>query len=196
MVKVGMNTMSQRLFKYLAVTGHALLALLFSVPAHAQLKAGLPAPDFSLEAALGGKDIRFSLAEALKKGPVVIFFYPKSFTSVCTEEAHLFAEAMDEFEKHGASVIGISSDNIETQRKFSSMECRDRFPVGADPQMKIIKTYNVGFGGIGAVLPFADRVSFVVAPDGTVLSQVKSSDAQPHVQGALESVRAWATKKK
>ncbi len=104
----------------------ALVALLFSAPAlsgaQAQVTVGTTAPDFTLEAALGGKDIRFHLAAALKKGAVVVFFYPKSFTSVCTEEAHLFAEAMDEFEKLGASVIGISSDNIETQRKFAYME--------------------------------------------------------------------------
>lgn len=180
-------------------TLRALVALLFSAPAlsgaQAQVAAGTMAPDFTVEAALGGKDLRFQLANALKKGPVVVFFYPKSFTSVCTEEAHLFAEAMDEFEKLGASVIGISADNIETQRKFAAMECRDRFPVGADPEMKIIKTYQVNFGGLGAVLPFSDRVSFVIAPDGKILSRIKASDAKPHVEQSLEVVRHWAARK-
>ena len=145
----------------LAVAGHALLSLVAGQPAQAQMTH---APDFTLQAALGGKDMTFALSQALKKGPVVIFFYPKSFTSVCTEEAHLFAEAMDEFEKNGASVIGISADNVT-------------------------------FGGIGAVLPFSDRVSFVIAPDGRILSRVKSGDASPHVEKSLEAVKAFAAKK-
>jgi peroxiredoxin len=121
-----------------------------------------------------------------------LFFYPQSFTSVCTEEAHLFAEAMDAFSQAGAKVIGVSSDTIATQRKFSSMECRDKFPVAADPELKVIKAYGVGFGVAGAILPFADRVSFVIAPDGNVLARVKSSSAQPHVEQSLAAVKAWA----
>ena len=191
-----MTSANHGIMKWLAVAGHALFALAFSAPAQAQLKLGQAAPDFSLQAALGGKDMSFSLAQALKKGPVVIFFYPKSFTSVCMEEAHLFAEAMDEFEAHRASVIGISSDTIETQRQFSTSECRDRFPVAADPEMKVIRAYQVTFGMVGAILPFADRVSFVIAPDGSILSQVKAGDAQPHVQKSLEAVKAWAAKKR
>ena len=188
-----MTSARSGIVKYLAFAGHALLALVLSTPAaQAQMTK---APDFTLQAALAGKDFPFALADALKKGPVVVFFYPKSFTSVCTEEAHLFAEAMDEFEKLGASVIGISADNIQTQRDFSASECRDRFPVAADPEMKVIKAYNVTFGGIGAILPFADRVSFVIAPDGSILSRVKSGEAAPHVQKSLESVRAFAAKR-
>lgn len=118
----------------------------------------------------------------------------EAFTSVCTEEAHLFAEAMPDFERAGASVIGVSSDTIETQRKFSSMECRDKFPVAADPDLKVIKAYDVGFGMVGAILPFADRVSFVIAPDGRILSRVKSSSAAPHVEQSLAAVKAWKEK--
>ena len=187
-----MSSARKSIVNLLAVAGHALLGLIFGQPALAQMTR---APDFTLQAALGGKDMSFSLAQALKKGPVVIFFYPKSFTSVCTEEAHLFAEAMDEFEKHGASVIGISADKIETQREFSSSECRDRFPVAADPDMSVIKAYHVTFGGMGAILPFADRVSFVVAPDGSILSRVKSGEAAPHVQKSLEAVKAFSAKR-
>jgi len=187
-----MTSARKTIVSVLAVAGHALLSLVAGQPAQAQMTH---APDFTLQAALGGKDMSFSLSQALKKGPVVVFFYPKSFTSVCTEEAHLFAEAMDEFEKNGASVIGISADNIETQRQFSASECRDRFPVAADPEMKVIKAYNVTFGGLGAVLPFSDRVSFVIAPDGRILSRVKSGDASPHVEKSLEAVKAFAAKK-
>jgi hypothetical protein len=90
-------------------------------------------PDFTVDAALGGREFKFSLAEALEKGPVVLYFYPKSFTSVCTVEAHEFAENIENFAAAGASVIGLSGDKIEVQRDFSTKECRDKFPVGADP---------------------------------------------------------------
>ncbi|MEY3553362.1 MAG: hypothetical protein RL735_1710 [Pseudomonadota bacterium] len=169
----------------------AAIMMWTGLPAQAQLRVGAKAPMFGLEAALAGGSVTFSLQDALKKGPVVVFFYPKSFTGVCTEEANLFAEAMDDFTKAGASVIGISSDTIETQKKFSSMACRDKFAVGADPEMKVIKAYNVGFGMAGAVLPFADRVSYVIAPDGTILSRIKNSAASPHVVQSLAAVRAW-----
>jgi peroxiredoxin len=114
----------------------AALSLAFTLicgAALAALKPGEAAPDFTLQAAQGGKDFSFSLKEALKKGPVVLYFYPKSFTKVCTIEAHEFAEAMEQFAAMGASVIGVSADRLETQREFSSKECRDKFPVGADP---------------------------------------------------------------
>ncbi|NVO12981.1 MAG: peroxiredoxin [Rhodoplanes sp.] len=160
-------------------------------PALARLQVGARAPTFTIEAALAGRSFQFPLADALAKGPVVLYFYPKSFTSVCTEEAHLFAEAIDEFAANGASVIGISADTIETQRKFSSLECRDKFPVGADPDLKVIKDYDAAFG-LGVVnLPLADRVSYVIAPDGTILSSVKDSGAAAHIQKSLEAVKAW-----
>ena len=96
------------------------------------MKPGEATPDFTVDAALGGKEFKFSLAEALKKGPVVLYFYPKSFTSVCTVEAHEFAENIENFAAAGASVIGISGDKTEAQRDFSTKECRDKFPVGAE----------------------------------------------------------------
>ena len=175
----------------LALASAAVLSLFASAPARAQVKVGDLAPAFTAQAALAGETMPFSLDSALKSGPVVLFFYPKSFTSVCTEEAHLFAEAMADFTKAGAKVIGVSSDTIDTQRKFSSMECRDAFPVAADPEMKVIKAYGVGFGRVGAILPFADRISFVIAPDGKILSRVKSGDAAPHVEKSLAVVKAW-----
>ncbi len=90
----------------------ALCFVLCTTAAWAALKPGDAAPDFTVEAALGGQEFTFSLAEALKKGPVVLYFYPKSFTSVCTIEAHEFAENIDNFAAAGASVIGISGDKI------------------------------------------------------------------------------------
>lgn len=161
------------------------LALVAATGARAALLPGAPAPDFQIEGALAGRNFRFSLADALKKGPVVLYFYPRSFTSVCTEEAHLFAEATEEFAALGASVIGVSGDDIETQRKFSASECRDKFPVGADADRAVMKAYDVG-----GASPYAARVSYVISPDSRIQSVVSSSEAQPHISGALETLRA------
>jgi peroxiredoxin Q/BCP len=158
--------------------------------ASAELTVGKIAPAFSAKAAQGGNDLTFTLSQALKKGPVVVYFYPKSFTSVCTEEAHLFAEAMPEFEKLGSSVIGISADTIETQRKFSKTECRDKFPVAADPDGKIVKAYDAVGMNLGVTI-FADRTSYVITPDGKVASVLTASDAGSHIQSALAFVKAW-----
>ena len=120
----------------------SLCLVLFTTAAWAALKPGHAAPDFTVDAALGGKEFKFSLAEALKKGPVVLYFYPKSFTSVCTLEAHEFAENIENFAAAGASVIGLSGDKIAVQHDFSTKECRDKFPVGADPSFSVIKAYD------------------------------------------------------
>jgi peroxiredoxin len=166
-----------------------LLAGLLPTLARSELPVGTIAPAFSTKAALGGRDLIFTLAEALKKGPVVVYFYPKSFTSVCTEEANLFAEAMPEFETLGASVIGISTDSLETQREFSRMACRDKFPVAADPKGNVAKAYDalVGFGSF----IFAGRTSYVITPDGKIASALTAGDAGSHIRSALKSVKAW-----
>src|SRR5437879_4156793 len=98
-------------------------------PALAALKAGDKAPDFTAQASLGGKVFTYSLADALKKGPVVLYFYPAAFTKGCTIEAHLFADATDKYKTLGATVIGVSNDNIDTLNKFSISECRSKFAV-------------------------------------------------------------------
>lgn len=120
----------------------AALTLLMAGPALAALKAGDAAPDFSARATLGGKEFDFSLADALKKGPVVLYFYPAAFTPGCTVEAHNFAEAMPEFQALGATVIGVSRDKIETLDKFSVEECRSAFPVAADATGAISSGYD------------------------------------------------------
>jgi peroxiredoxin len=171
-----------------------LLAGLLPSLAWSELTAGATAPAFSAKAAQGGTDLTFTLSEALKEGPVVVYFYPKSFTSVCTEEANLFAEAMAEFEVLGASVIGISTDTIETQREFSRLECRDKFPVAADPEGNVAKAYDAlirrGGGGI-----FANRTSYVITPDGKIASVLTSGDAESHIRSALASVKAWKARR-
>ena len=148
--------------------GCFLVGLVPSV-AWSELTVGTIAPTFSTKAAQGGTELTLSLSEALKKGPVVVYFYPKSFTSVCTEEAHLFAEAMSGFETLGSSVIGISTDSIDTQREFSRMACRDKFPVAADPEGNVVKAYDALVrkpgGGIIAI-----RTSYVITSHGKIAS--------------------------
>src|SRR5579864_4067828 len=120
----------------------ACAATLLAVPAYAALKSGASAPDFSALASIGGKEFKFALADALKKGPVVLYFYPAAFTPGCTIEAHNFADAMDDFQKLGATVIGVSHDPIEKLDRFSLTECRSKFPVAADTDGKIMKNYD------------------------------------------------------
>src|SRR5215813_15450162 len=115
--------------KHIAVLA---VAVALAVPAQAALKPGDAAPDFKAQASLGGNVFTFSLADQLKKGPVVLYFYPAAFTTGCTIEAHEFADAVDEYKKYGATVIGVSHDNIGTLTKFSVSECRSKFPVAAD----------------------------------------------------------------
>lgn len=165
------------------------LLVLVSTGARAELSVGSPAPKFSVTAALGGKDIVFDLAASLTKGPVVVYFYPKSFTSVCTEEARLFAEAMEEFETLHASVIGISTDTLDTQREFSRLECRDKFPVGADPKGSVVRAYDAARGTDSRIM--ATRTSYVITPDGKIHAVLTAADAESHIQFALKSIRVW-----
>jgi peroxiredoxin Q/BCP len=164
---------------------------LFTTGAWAALKPGDTAPDFTVDAALGGKDFTFSLAEALKKGPVVLYFYPKSFTSVCTAEAHEFVENIENFAAAGASVIGLSGDKIEVQRDFSAKECRDKFPVGADPSFSVIKAYDAAFNIPLVGAAFANRISYVISPDGKILYAYSDSSAEKHIENTLAVVKKW-----
>ncbi|NDY90021.1 peroxiredoxin [Ideonella livida] len=174
----------------LAGLGAGLVATcgLWSPGARAALAPGAKAPDFTLEAALGGQPFRFSLAEALKGGPVVVYFYPKAFTSGCTVEAHLFAEATPQFKALGATVIGVSNDDIATLKRFSTEACRNQFAVAADAGGKVIRQYDAGF----TLAPgMADRISYVVSPQGQVLLAYSSLDPDGHVKATMEAVKAW-----
>src|SRR5690242_21446504 len=121
----------------------AVFATAFSLaPASAALKIGAAAPDFTAPATLGGKEFTFALSDALRKGPVVLYFYPAAFTRGCTIEAHDFAEAIDRYKAFGATVIGVSHDPIDKLQRFSVSECRSKFPVAADPDQSIMKSYD------------------------------------------------------
>ena len=172
-------------------TGFAALALvagLVSGSAWAALQVGAKAPDFTTKAALGGKEFTFSLADALKKGPVVLYFFPAAFTPGCTQEAHEFAEATDQFTALGATVIGVTAGNANRVTEFSSVECRNKFAVAADPDQKVIKEYD-------AVLKkkpeYSDRTSYVIAPDGSILMTYTNLDPSEHVTRTMAAVKAW-----
>lgn len=163
----------------------AIATAFAAAPAAAALKPGDAAPDFAVDAALGGKDFRFKLADALSRGPVVLYFFPKAFTSGCTIEAHEFAEATPRFRAMGATVIGVSNDDIATIRRFSVEECRNTFAVAADPDSKVIKAYDAKL----AFMPgMADRISYVIAPGGKVSYVYSSMDPDGHVANTLKAV--------
>ncbi|HTT99787.1 MAG TPA: peroxiredoxin [Rhizomicrobium sp.] len=170
------------------ILGAALLASVFAIPANAALTVGAKAPDFDLKAAKAGKPFDFSLAAALKKGPVVLYFFPAAFTPGCTVEAHEFAEATDQFAAMGATVIGVTSGNPDRVTEFSSVECRNKFAVAADADQKVIKAYD-------AVLTkapqYSDRTSYVIAPDHTVLMVYTDLNPDKHVDMAMDAVKKW-----
>jgi peroxiredoxin len=153
-------------------------------PAFAALKVGDKAPDFSAPATLGGKEFTFHLADALKKGPVVVYFYPAAFTKGCTVEAHDFAEAMPRYQALGAQVIGVSHDDIATLDKFSVSECQSKFPVAADADKHIMKSY----GATMLLGLTASRTSYVVTPDGRIAFAYSDLDPDDHVNGTLKAV--------
>jgi peroxiredoxin len=165
-----------------------VLSALLVAPARAALAVGTKAPDFSLKAALAGKEFDFSLASALKKGPVVLYFFPAAFTPGCTVEAHDFAEATNKFAALGATVIGVTSGNADRVTEFSSVECRNKFAVAADADQKVIKAYD-------AVLKqkpeYSDRTSYVIAPDRTILLAYTDLNPDKHVDLTMEAVKKW-----
>ena len=177
--------------KYLAVPA-LLAAIAFAAPANAALPVGAKAPDFSTEAAVGGKSFTFALKAALKKGPVVLYFFPAAFTSGCTIEAHEFAEASDEFKKQGATLIGLTAGNADRIKEFSVQECRNKFPVGLATPATIT--------GYDVVLPqkagWTNRTSYVIAPNGKVIYMLSEPSPEGHVKGTMAAVKAWKAKHK
>ena len=165
-----------------------ILGCILAAPAFAALKPGDAAPDFTAQAAVGGQEFTFSLADALKQGPVVLYFYPKAFTKGCTVEAHEFAEASDKFKAAGATLIGMSADSIGTLHEFSTKECSAKFPVAADPDLKVIRAYDSVMVSVPLVGGVSDRVSYVIAPDGKIAYAYQDSAPDKHVTNTLEVV--------
>src|ERR1700689_278643 len=154
----------------------------------AALEPGARAPDFTTQATLAGKAFQFSLGEALKKGPVVLYFYPAAFTPGCTVEAHEFAEATDKFRELGATVIGVSHDPIDKLDKFSVSECRNKFAVASDADGSIMKAYD----SVLVTHPeYANRTSYVIAPNGKIIYEYTALDPDKHVENTMAAVKKW-----
>lgn len=167
----------------------ALLAAAATVAptAFAALDIGDPVPKFTATAALGGKVFSYSLTEALAKGPVVVYFFPAADTADCSIEAHAFAEAIDRFAALGATVIGVSADDIDTLTKFSVKSCQSRFPVASDQSRTVIQ----GFDAVMQTRPdFANRLSYVVTPNGHVAYYYQNLNPDKHVERMLNALRA------
>ncbi len=163
-------------------------ALLTAAPAFAALKVGATAPEFSAQASLAGKEFPFKLSDALKKGPVVLYFFPAAFTPGCTIEAHEFADASADYKKLGATLIGVTAGNINRLTEFSVSECRSKFPVAADPNAAIAKSYDASL----AVWPgHSARISYVIAPNDKVIFAYSNLKPDQHVAETLAAVKSW-----
>ncbi len=161
-----------------------------ALPALAALPVGAPAPDFTTQGALAGKPFSFTLSRALKKGPVVLYFFPAAFTAGCTIEAHEFAEATPDFTRAGATVIGVAADPIDRLAKFSVEECRNKFAV-AVASLAMIADYDVKL----PTMPRSNRTSYVIGRDGRIAYVWSAANPAGHVSGTLGAVRKLALRK-
>lgn len=161
-------------------------ATIIATPATAALKVGDKAPDFTTTGAVGGKEFKIHLADQLKKGPVVLYFFPKAFTSGCTAEAHAFSQSISDFKKAGAQVIGMSADDLKTLHDFSTKECRSAFPVAtATPETQ--KAYDVAWAAHPGI---TTRTSYVIAKNGKIVMVHDDLDFSQHVNKTLAAVKA------
>jgi peroxiredoxin len=189
----------------------ALMLSVVAIPGRAALKSGDKAPDFSAKASLAGKEFTFSLADARKKGPVVVYFFPSAFTGGCNLEAHTFAENKEKFDAAGASIIGVSADSIARLNAFSAdpQYCAGKIPVASDADGSIAKSFDLksspGKPGMKDTRgqdidhDFIERTTFVVTPDGKIAATLSSAEDKitpaQHVEKALEAVQALKASK-
>jgi len=177
--------MGLRFTSIAALVGLASLSIA-ATPVMAALPVGAGAPPVVTQAALAGHTFEFRLAEALKKGPVVLYFFPAAFTSGCTIEAHDFSDATAQFAAAGATVIGLAHDPIDKLSKFSVTECRNKFAVGV-ASSAVIDAYKVKM----PLFSMSDRTSFVIAPDSKIIFAYSALSPAGHVTKTLAAVKAW-----
>ena len=189
----------------------ALVASLMALPAVAALKPGDKAPDFDAKASLAGKTFEFSLAAALKKGPVVLYFYPAAFTGGCNVEAHTFAEDKEKFDAAHATIIGVSGDSIQRLNAFSAdpQYCAGKFPVVSDPDGTIGKLFNLNVKVREGEPTYRDtrgelldnkvgieRTTFVITPNSKIVATFSSAEdkikADEHAERSLALVQQMA----
>jgi peroxiredoxin Q/BCP len=179
----------QKLIAAIALGGAALTAAL-ATPAFAELKVGAKAPDFTAPAFLAGQPFTYKLADALKKGPVVVYFFPAAHTSGCNLEAHLFSDAIDQFKAAHATVIGVTAGNIDQLADFSkeTEHCGGKFPVASDPGAKIAKQYDSTLNIPGR--EWSNRTSYVIGQNGSIVKAYSNLSPNDHVKETLDAVKA------
>jgi len=187
--------------KPLAAALLALSASWLALPAQAALKEGDAAPDFKLQASQAGKPFSYALKDALKKGPVVVYFYPSAFTNGCNVQAHLFAQNVEKFAAAGATIVGVSLDSIARLNEFSAdpQFCAGKIPVASDADGKVARAFDLPITEIpagrkdtrGVEIDHArtDRTTFIVTPDGRVAATVGGVAPDANVLKALEIVQ-------
>lgn len=166
------------------ISAFVLLAL--SQPLGAALPVGSQAPDFRTTGALAGKPFNLHLRDQLRHGPLVLYFYPKAFTQGCTLEAKAFADAMPKFRKAGARVVGMSADDLDTLKRFSTEACRSQFPV-ATASPATIEAYDVV---LKSKPELTDRTSYVIAQDGRIVMVHSDLNWKDHVAKTLAAVKS------
>jgi peroxiredoxin Q/BCP len=177
--------------RHILTAAAALFALAIPAASQAELAEGVRAPDFATQGALAGKPFAFNLRAALRRGPVVLYFYPKAFTQGCTLEAHAFAEASDDFRAAGATVVGMSNDDVATLQRFSTEACRDKFAVAvATPA--IVRAYDVALVRNGVATGLTSRTSYVIGRNGRIRFVHSDLDYRDHVRLTLQAVRAMS----
>jgi peroxiredoxin len=176
-----------------AVTLFAAAAVIS--PAAANLPKGAAAPVFATQGAKAGKPFAFNLRAALRKGPVVLYFYPKAFTEGCTLEAKAFADATPQVAAAGATVYGMSADDLPTLMRFSTEACRDKFAV-AIAKPEVIKAYDVDLKRDGVSTGLTTRTSYVIGQDGRVRFVHSDMNYKDHVRLTLAAVQALRAEKK
>jgi thioredoxin-dependent peroxiredoxin len=182
-----------------------LVSTAICMPALAALKQGDAAPDFTARASMAGKETKFSLKDSLKKGPVVVYFYPSAYTQGCNVQARTFSVNTEKFAAAGATVVGVSLDSIERLNKFSADPefCAGKFAVASDADGKIAKSYDLNIRQIAGIKDttgaevdhgMAERTTFVVTPDGKVAATIGGMTPTENVMKALEAVQQLKAK--
>jgi thioredoxin-dependent peroxiredoxin len=148
------------------------------------MKQGDKAPDFELQDQTGTTQ---QLSELLKKGPVVLFFYPAAMTYGCTKESCHFRDLASDFEQAGAQPIGISRDAVAKQKQFDDKHTLG-YPLLSDEDRKVAEAFGVKGGMLG--LSPVKRVTFVIDRDQTIRSVISSEvSMNTHADQALEVVK-------
>ena len=175
------------LLKFVAVS--VVGTLMLASPSFAALKVGAKAPQFKASACLAGEPFTFKLKDALKKGPVVVYFFPAAHTKGCNIEAHLFSEAIEKFKAQNATVIGVTAGNVDQLADFSKETeyCSGKFAVAADPGARIARKYDA----ILAQKPeWSDRTSYVISSSGSIVHVYSDLNPNEHVKQTLDAVTA------